>query len=382
MSTLPEISLWPKSILFLSGSQSTPISSAAEIVALINVTKVTAAVITSIMISLQDTLPIFDLEFRMATSDVAGCNWVSFGDTLSTHTQRDALPLWIPDKYPDIDYDVKCLMKDPVSKQWCIFIPDMPHLTKNIVTCLELSSSQKSKRKLQMGNVPMNMDMIEEVWLQSDGASGQLQTTKLTSHHFEKNAYSWMNVSLATQLLSASTAAMITNGMQDDDIVLRLCEKGMYGKICNLCTHYWNGVVDICNGQSGPHSAKNALNRQTQLLETLNWFLNGMILHEKMLSNKHALEYFFFADETWFCIKSLLLGHVTAIKIFCVGNGKKINPQSMNTDTVEWHFGNARQIVCGSTNKLTAAGFDNADKKARTFSMANIAIVGNNSLYI
>jgi hypothetical protein len=135
----------------------------SEIDTSINVTKVTAAVITSIMISLWDTLPIFDLELRMATSDVAGCNWLSFGDMLSTHTHRDALPLWIPDKYPDIDYDVKCLMKDPVSKQWCIFIPDMLHLTKNIVTCFELLSSQKSKRKLQMGNVPMNMDMIEEV---------------------------------------------------------------------------------------------------------------------------------------------------------------------------------------------------------------------------
>ncbi len=201
----------------------------------------------------------------------------------------------------------------------------MPHLTKNIVTCLELSSSQKSNRKLQMGNVPMNMDMIEEVWLQSDGTSGQLQTTKLTSHHFEKNAYSRMNVSLAMQSLSASTAAMITNAMQDDDILLRLRDKGMYGKIHDLCTH-WIGMVDICNGQSGPHNTENELNRQTQLLETLNWFLNWRILHEKMLSNNRASEYIFFADETWFCIKSLLLGHVTAIKIFCVGNGKKINP--------------------------------------------------------
>ena len=52
----------------------------------------------------------------------------------------------------------------------------------------------------------------------------------------------------------------------------------------------------------------------------------------------------------------------------------------MNTDTVEWHFGNARQMVGGSTNTLTAAGFDNADKKASTFNAANMTIVGNNSL--
>ncbi len=51
----------------------------------------------------------------------------------------------------------------------------------------------------------------------------------------------------------------------------------------------------------------------------------------------------------------------------------------MNTNTVEWHFANAMQMVGGSTNKLTAAGFDNANKKASTFNTANMAIVGNNS---
>ena len=144
-----------------------------------------------------------------------------------------------------------------------------------------------------MGKVPMNMGMIEEVWLKLDGASGQLQSTKLTFHHFEKNAYSRMNVSLATQLLSASTAAMISNAMQDDDIVLNLHEKGMYLHICDLCTH-WNGVVDICNGQSGPHCPENALDRQLQLLKMLNCFLDWRILHDRMLREKRASEFNFF----------------------------------------------------------------------------------------
>ncbi len=43
----------------------------------------------------------------------------------------------------------------------------------------------------------------------------------------------------------------------------------------------------------------------------------------------------------------------------------------MNTDTAEWFFGDARQMVGGSTNKLAAAGFDCADKKASTFNAAN-----------
>ena len=58
----------------------------SEIVASINVTQVTAAVITSVMISLRDTLPIYDLEIRMTTTDAAGCNCLSFGDALLTHT--------------------------------------------------------------------------------------------------------------------------------------------------------------------------------------------------------------------------------------------------------------------------------------------------------
>ena len=111
--------------------------------------------------------------------------------------------------YPTVVFDVKCLMADPATKQWIVFLPDMPHLTKNIVTSLELSSSKNSKRKLKCGIVPINMQMIEEVWLKCDGASGQLQSSKLTHRHFDKNAYSCMNVKLATQLLSQSTVEMI-----------------------------------------------------------------------------------------------------------------------------------------------------------------------------
>ena len=34
----------------------------------------------------------------------------------------------------------------------------------------------------------------------------------------------------------------------------------------------------------------------------------------------------------------------------------------MNTDTVEWTFGDEIQMVGGSHNKLTALGFDRGDK--------------------
>ena len=67
--------------------------------------------------------------------------------------------------------------------------------------------------------------------------------------------------------------------------------------------------------------------------------------------------------------------------IYCgVIKGKSISPRTiMNTDTVEWYFGDARQMVGGSTNKLTATGFNRADEKASTFNAAKFSLVGNNS---
>jgi hypothetical protein len=85
------------------------------------------------------------LHIGMAMSDAAGCNWVSYQDTLSSHTFRDALPQVVIDNYPTVDFDVKCLMTDPVKNEWIVFLPNMPHLTKNIVTSLKLSSSKNSK---------------------------------------------------------------------------------------------------------------------------------------------------------------------------------------------------------------------------------------------
>ena len=49
----------------------------SEIVASVNVAKVTSSIITAIMISLRDLLPMVGLEIGMATSDAAGCNWVT-----------------------------------------------------------------------------------------------------------------------------------------------------------------------------------------------------------------------------------------------------------------------------------------------------------------
>jgi hypothetical protein len=63
----------------------------SEIVATVNVKKVTSGIITSVMIALRDLLPMVGLVDGMATSNATGCNWATYCDTLLTHTFRDAL---------------------------------------------------------------------------------------------------------------------------------------------------------------------------------------------------------------------------------------------------------------------------------------------------
>jgi hypothetical protein len=65
-----------------------------------------------------------------------------------------------------------------------------------------------------------------------------------------------------------------------------------------------------------------------------------------------------------------------AIQIYCVEQVESVKPQTMNIDTVEWFFGDARKMVGGSINKMTARTFNWADKQASTFNAANFALVG------
>jgi hypothetical protein len=101
-----------------------------EIVASVNVTKLTPGVITSVIIAPSYFLPVLGLDIGMATSDLASYNWVLYCNNLSSHTFQDALPQEMLDEYPTINFDVKCLMTDPVTNQWIIFLPGLPHITK------------------------------------------------------------------------------------------------------------------------------------------------------------------------------------------------------------------------------------------------------------
>ncbi|KAL7527593.1 hypothetical protein ACHAXR_005041, partial [Thalassiosira sp. AJA248-18] len=350
----------------------------SEVVASINVERVTPEIITTVQDLLEDMLPIYGLYVGFGASDAAGCNWVAY-KSKATHSIRDMLPEELRNEYPDIDFDLKIACRHPVTDDWIIFIPDMPHLTKNIVTALEYSGSQFQKRNIKYGKCPMHLFLIQNIWFAMDGHTSQLQESKLSMAHFEKNAYSRMNVILAMQILSATVANMIRVAMGDEDLDLELKVRGMYTHLMNLCDN-WNDVVDICNGKDGPHTKDNGKERQEKLLDVLSWFSNWKKMHDEDVADKTKAtnEYNFFADETWFCIRALILAHVAAIGHYCLEKREKINPRSLNTDVVEWFFGDVRQMVGGSTDKMTARGWNYGDYKARAYNAGMHNLHGNN----
>ena len=147
----------------------------------------------------------------------------------------------------------------------------MPHLTKNIVTALEYLGAKGQKRCIMFGKCPVNLDLIEDVWVVTDGLSSQMQATRLTMGHFDKNAFSRMNVAYGAQILSLSTATMVREAIADDDVVLALRNKNVYHHVANLCEK-WNDIIDLCNGRDGPHSPENAEEHQKTFLDILSWF--------------------------------------------------------------------------------------------------------------
>ena len=54
-----------------------------------------------------------------------------------------------------------------------------------------------------------------------------------------------------------------------------------------------------------------------------------------------------------------------------------INPRVINTDIVEWFFGDMRSMVGSATNKLRAKPAIAADRKAGMFNRGRHRVVGN-----
>ena len=101
-------------------------------------------------------------------------------------------------------------------------------------------------------------------------------------------------------------------------------------------------------------------------------------MHDKNVLQGVATEYKFFANETWFCIKALLLAHVGAILLFCIDMKVSINPRVMNTDKVEHFSGDDRQFIGGSTEKMSARGLRYAAARLTACNNGRHNVHGNN----
>ena len=66
--------------------------------------------------------------------------------------------------FPSTSYDFKNVMLHPITNEPIFFIADMPHLIKNIINALEMSSLKKSKRKMKYSGCPLNSKMIQDAW--------------------------------------------------------------------------------------------------------------------------------------------------------------------------------------------------------------------------
>ena len=60
-------------------------------------------------------------------------------NSMSELTIREFSPQTLISRYPHINFDLQIVYQDLITGHYVIFLPDMPHLTNNLVTALELS---------------------------------------------------------------------------------------------------------------------------------------------------------------------------------------------------------------------------------------------------
>jgi hypothetical protein len=362
----------------------------SEIVASIDVSTVTPNVLASILCFLTKTMStMYFMDTIAVTADGAGENSKVF-KSFATDSIGDFLPEDLKASFPDIDFEQKCLKVDPITKDYLLFLPDMPHLIKNMVTALEKSSKWTSKRDLKYGNDPINLNAIFEMWKATGGLTHQQSHTKLSTAHFYKDAYSRMRVYLAVQVLSQSVVNMLKQGVEDDTIKVPL-GKHRYGSLIQLAERV-DRLVDICNGRSknstewAVFTPENGKAIQRELLEILQWFSKWHSVHKERLGKTNRktgktfdTEFNFFADETWRNLQALVLGNVFLIQYWVLDKGLSINPRTLNTDCLEHHFGNGRQITAGSHHGLTVSMWQAADAKASRLKQARHGLKGNNA---
>lgn len=289
----------------------------SKIFASTNVEKFSASVVFRMVNLVHQTTPNYNLFVAGASGDAANPNWTAFIAS-STHSPADVLPNHLLQQFPNIFFGMKHIMVSPTNDRPFVFIPDNMHLSKNVVTALEKSSSKRSKRNIKYKKCPMNLGMIEKAWRATGGGTNQLQPTKLRDSCFLKDAKSRMDCPTALVVVSGSTSRMMRAAIDDDTVDLGFNNKNVYIPLIYFCDK-WNDIVDITNGRDGNYyTPQNGNAMQMKLLNILDWFSKWKKNHDDAVVSGDKTEFNFFADATWKCIQMLILSHVVMIELYCI----------------------------------------------------------------
>ena len=136
--------------------------------------------------------------------------------------------------------------------------------------------------------------------------------------------------------------------------------------------------MDIVLGRRWRYTRENGKTFQRELLIFLAWMSRWEADHDERVNDGKQTEYHFFADSTWQCIQMMVLGHFVVIEVWCIQRRMEVNPRVMNTDPVEHHFGNLRQMIGGSHSGLNCMSASQGGAKGGLAKQANYAPVGNN----
>ena len=194
----------------------------SEIIATIDVSKTTPEVVAALAIEAMDiAASTYGIYTSSMFADDAGEN-AKFADTFSVLAAKDLMDEAQVKDYEakGVDLSVRVGFNDLTTGNLVALIPDMPHLSKNVVTAMEFSSKKNQKRNLRRGKKPVNLNMIKVPWVKTGGKSKQQHPTKLTVHHFEKNSHLRMKIRLAMQVLSNSVKTMLEKACLDNTLDL------------------------------------------------------------------------------------------------------------------------------------------------------------------
>jgi hypothetical protein len=257
---------------------------------------------------------------------------------------------WLTKENIPLDLKVAFPHPDFPDNDILIFIQaDMPHLLKKFVNALERSSLKKHKTKLRFRGKSMSLLKLHKLWKASE-LGYALRTSKFTTDHYFKNAYSRMRAFLAFQITSNTMVELI-------DVFADSCG-GIeeYRPMQELLKHM-DRLIDIMNKRRD--KGFTAIDSPTH--ESLLHLEETMILFvewEKEAGKKkhHFIPASTHQDLCWLCLSTIGMGRLYLNE----DKSKAMSQDRHGSDCCEHHFGNMK----GKNPNGTKADCDEATAKS------------------